>query len=215
VYQRLMTPDGTLVAGWYRLAGDAPEPVHLIASRDGGTTWTAAGSLDHGPTYRLFPIAATGGFGVGYSTNDEVFASLDGGRTSIPSGTGVGGYNMGEPWCFDGVVLAFSDQQGGPLLCFDTVSRAWTGYRLGAPSGTTTGIAVEALAVDPADHRHVWLVGRHIGLIRTRDGGGSWQRFTLPLAAGGACLDALRRPELGLAVVSGNELLLLNDANRD
>ena len=162
-----ITSEGRLIVSRFENGRDV-----LLASDDGGATWSPLGN----PGDILFRIAspkgsdevlvATGGRGL--------WRSVDGGITWRASSQGISGFIVGDiAVAADGAVFASPGGEG--VFRSQDAGRSWRRISQGLQADA---LSTPALAVDPRDAALVWAGG--IGLHRSRNAGRTWQGLGLP-----------------------------------
>jgi len=144
----------------------------MFKTTNGGETWQFLRHLSSG-TVRDLTIHPTSGQLV--LVDSFVSRSTDGGLSFPGFSPSIGQTEVAE-YSRDGAVLYAAG--------FDRFSRStdqgvtWE-KRTNMPAAAATGYAME-IVVDPADGNVVYVRSAHAGLLRTRDGGGTWDSLTTP-----------------------------------
>jgi eukaryotic-like serine/threonine-protein kinase len=203
----VITDGGMLVAAILRNQSDF-QNLRLMGSRDGGSTWREEGRLQTSEI-QLVPVA--GGLVVVHSDGADLFASVDGGRTSIAARLPVRCGGLGPATFVDGTRVWAVDRSWRTLACFDVKTRRWRSQALRGVADDLRIPGWQAFVIDPADNARMWVVANGGMLAHSRDGGRTWYAFDLPFrAASKACLDLLRGTNPRLVSVGEEELLVLD-----
>ena len=142
--------------------GNATKPV-LLASADGGQTWTKRADFVDG-IYSLTFLNLERGVAVG--EGGRILSTSDGGRTWLSRFSGTS--NALRKVVFSGPDTAWSVGEYGVLL------RSVNGGLLWSP--VLQGTSASLLDVQFVDPQHGWAVGASGTILRTQDGGQTWQR---------------------------------------
>jgi probable HAF family extracellular repeat protein len=150
---------------------------YVIHTTDGGSTWTQQ-TLPAGTwLYDLKFADALHGWGVGAQEN--IIRTVDGGQTWTTVSGGVGSSGVYPYWSVD-----FADATHGVILRSDALL-------LTADAGTTlvpqrNGSASVVNRLFALDAQHAWAAARNAEILRTTNGGASWQPVALFANANGA-----------------------------
>lgn len=153
---------------------------NLLRSTDAGVTWQnvtpALGAALNGRAIAVHPTDPNtvvalfdGGFGGG-----QVWVSTNGGASWTNRSAGLPG-NPPRSVHFDGTRLlvgggqAFNNQYFGLYQSLD-LGVTWTALHTSTPVPH-----VEAIAVDPQDSQTIYLATSNSGILRSRNGGASWE----------------------------------------
>ena len=174
---------------------------NILATTDGGTTWTAQSSGLGSYSY-LYSVAfanASDGWAVGYrgppdslTVTSIILATTDGGDTWSPQGSGTTDFGLESVACAD---ATHAWAVGDAILATTDGGATWNVQAPGTPQGTADVLT----GVTCADASHAWAVGcderTGVGIIlTTTDGGVTWSCQSANEAAGSltavTCADA-------------------------
>ncbi|WP_367067113.1 YCF48-related protein [Oryzisolibacter sp. LB2S] len=156
--------------GW-AVGGDGA----ILATRDGGATWTAQASGVKAWLYSV-QFAADGQRGWAVGDGGTILATHDGGNSWAAQASGTVAPLFSMQFADDGQ-RGWAVGSGGTILATRDGGSSWAAQ----PSGTKASL----LSVHfPADGLRGWAVGRAGTILATRDGGNSWAEQASGITAG-------------------------------
>jgi len=194
----------------------------IFKTTDGGASWRLSNSgLPPGFIARCLAIDPqtpdtiyAGGSGKsGWTWNDRVFKSTDGGATWKGANSGLEDVIFVES-------LAIDPQNPGRVYagtsacvlgaCYNAAvfkttdgGTSWSGVSSGLPWAAQTFALIGALAVDPQDSSTIYAGARGGGVFKSSDGGRSWNQVRAAPVAAGLVIDPVNPNTIYAAIANG------------